>query len=199
MNEYMHTDTAEDLISTLELSCEFLTKSCLDDRYWKWFIYSVHAAVQSTAALSLAGGNGFLVQKPSVMKRMLEAHANDGEPVAPHMDNFSRLIEKTLIKQNLWCHAEPILDTGHIKALQTLDELLDEFTHFNVKSWAIEKLHILECTNKAIDFVHHYVCVTYAIIWHEESYQKRVVLAIGTLKSELEKLCIESCSKSMND
>jgi hypothetical protein len=189
MKEYLRTDTAEDLASSLELSREFLSKGSTDDRYWKWFISSVHSAAQSTAALSLEGGNGFLVQKQGVMQRMLNAHATDSPPVEPHMENFIRLIGKALIQQNLRGYAEPICDDGHVKALQSLDDLRDGFTHFNVKSWSIERLLILESAAKAIDFMHHYVCATPAILWHEESQHQRAIQAINTLKVELKALC----------
>lgn len=192
MNEYFRTDTAEDLVATLELACEFLGKSYSDERYWKWFITSIHSVAQSTAALALEGGNGFLVQKPGVMQRMLEAHANGTAPVAPHMDNFIRLIEKTLLKQNLRGSAEPLQDNGHIKSLQSLDELRDGFAHFNVKSWSIETLLILASASKALNFVEHYVCATPAILWHDEQHQGRPAVAIGSLKTELGKLCVKA-------
>jgi hypothetical protein len=190
MNEYVHTDTAEDLVLTLELACEFLAKTRTDDRYWKWFIYSLHSAVQSTAALSLESGNCLLVQKSGVMQRMLAAHEIGSDPVEPHMDNFSRLIEKVFIKHNLRGNTDPICDNGHIASLQSLNELRDEFVHFNVKSWAIETQFILQCTCKAIDFIHHYACSTPAIIWHEELHQQRADIAIDALKTELERLYV---------
>ena len=186
MNEYVRTDTTEDLLATLELSREFLAKAYSDDRYWKWFIYSIHSAAQSTAALALENGNGFLVQKPGVMLSMLEAYENGAPPVSPHMDNFSRLIERAFIKQNLRCSAEPLQDNGHTKALESLDELRDGFAHFNVKSWSIEILLILECASKVLGFVHHYACTTPAILWNDKQDQQRAALAIGSLKSELE-------------
>jgi len=192
MNEYFHTDTAEDLVATLELACEFLAKSYNDERYWKWFITSIHSVAQSAASLVLEDGNGFLVQKPGVMQRMLEAHANGTAPVAPHMDNFMRLIEKTLVKENLRGSVEPLQDGGHTKSLQSLDDLRDGFAHFNVKSWSIEILLILESAAKAVDFVEHYICTTSAILWHDEQHQGRAAIAIESLKTELEKLCVEA-------
>lgn len=186
---YVRTDTAEDLASTLEIAVEFLARSRADDRYWKWLVYAIHAAAQSTAALALEGGDGFLVQKPNVMKKMLAAHESDGAPVQPHMDNFLRLIEKSLVKGNLRPSAEPLFDELHIKSLRTLDDLRDEFIHFNVKSWSIEKLLIVECASKALEFVQHYTCITPAILWRDESHQRRINHATGALIQELQEVC----------
>ena len=182
MDEYIRTDTSEDLAATLELAVEFILRSAHDQRYWKWFIAAIHSAAQNTAALTLDGGNGFLAQKPRVMQRMLEAHAKGTEPVEPHMDNFSRLIEKCQLKENLRGNALPLNDCGHIKALRSLDELRDGFAHFNLKTWSIETLHVLDCTAKSLVFIEHYACNTPAILWHEEQHQLRVMSAIESLK-----------------
>lgn len=187
-NQYVRTNTAEDLVSTLELSFEFLLKSCNDGRYWKWFIYSIHSAAQSVSALSIDGGNGFLVQKPGVMQRMIAAFENDTPRVSPHMDNFSRLIEKALVKQNLRHDAEPLQDKGHTQALHSLDELRDEFMHFNVKSWSIEISLILDISSKTLDFIRHYACATPAILWHNDEHQRRAKLAITSLEDKLKSL-----------
>jgi hypothetical protein len=192
MDEYVRTDTAEDLAATLELAGEFISKSRDDQRYWKWLIAAMHSGVQSAASLALERGNGFLVQKPAVMQRMLDAHAKGTEPVTPHMDNFSRLIEKALLQQNLRCNAAPLKDCGHVNALRSLDELRDGFAHFNVKSWSIETMHILECATKALEFIDHYACITPAILWHDELHQSRVKQAICSLQKSVKDLCAEA-------
>lgn len=87
MQDYVRTNTAHDLVSTLELAHVFLQSAVQDDRYWKWTIFAFHSAAQSTAALALENGNGFLVQKPKTMERMLESHATGGPAVEPFMDN----------------------------------------------------------------------------------------------------------------
>jgi hypothetical protein len=196
MTEYLRTDTADDLVSTLEVAVEFLARARADDRYWKWLVLAIHAAAQSTSALALEGGSGFLVQKPSVMKRMLAAHESPSEPVEPHMDNFLRLIEKSLVKGNLRSNAEPLLDEGHLQSLRSLDELRDGLVHFNVKSWSIEKLLIVECASRALAFVLHYAYKTPAILWHDESHRNRIFHATGTLIHELKELGAQELSKA---
>jgi hypothetical protein len=72
--------------------------------------------------------------------------------------------------------------------LCSLDELRDGLVHFNVKSWSIEKLLIVECTSRALEFVQHYVCKTPAILWHDESHQYRTIQATEALIQELKEL-----------
>jgi hypothetical protein len=155
MQDYIRTDTAQDLVTTLELAQTFLERSFEDDRYWKWAILSFHSAAQSTAALALESGDGFLVQTPGTMQRMLEAHRTEAPAVAPFMDNFERLIAKSLRKEHLRAAASPLKEKGHVLALNSLDELRDEFIHFNVKSWSIERAHILACLGSALQYVGH--------------------------------------------
>lgn len=179
MQHYVRTDTAHDLVSTLELAHVFLQGALEDDRYWKWTIFAFHSAAQSTAALALENGNGFLVQKPKTMEMMLQSHAIGGAAVQPFMDNFERLISKSLNRSNLRAEAVPLEERGHVAALNSLDELRDEFAHFNVKSWSIERAHILECLRVALEYVRHYTCLTPAILWHEQLLQPRAETAIA--------------------
>lgn len=178
MQDYVRTDTAHDLVSTLELAPVFLQRAFEDDRYWKWTIFAFHSAAQSTAALALENGNRFLVQKPKTMERMLQAHAAGGPAVARFMDNFERLISKSLDRANLRAEAVPLEDHGHVAALNSLDELRDEFAHFNVKSWSIERAHILEYLRLALEYVRHYTCLMHAVLWHEELLQPRAEAAL---------------------
>lgn len=192
MSDYLRTDTAEDTAASLEVAVEFLDHAASDDRYWKWFIHAIHSSVQNTLALALDGGNGFLVQKPGVMKRMLKAHATGGAPVEPNMDNFLRLFDKALRPENLRAGAIPLTDNGHSEALRSLNDLRDGFAHFNVKSWSIEKLLIAERSRKVLDIVDHYVNKAPSIFWHEDSHHQRVSAATQTLISKLARLCNRS-------
>lgn len=189
MNHYFRTDTTQDLVETLELAHEFL-KQCEDDgRYWKWFIHAMHSATQSTAFLALENGNGFLVQKPRVAQDMLRAHTNNSSPVSPHMDNFIKLIRKSLDKLNLRGSAVPLEDDGHTAALESLDELRDEFTHFNVKSWSVEIMFILDLSSIAASYIEHYTVRTPAILWRDEAHQNIAATAVRDLHSLIAQRC----------
>lgn len=195
MSDFFRTDTAQDLVETLELAHEFLNQCDDDGRYWKWFIHAMHSAAQSTASLALENGNGFLVQKPGVAQSMLKAHTNNSSPVSPHMDNFLKLIRKSLDKVNLRGSAVPLKDTGHIAALDSLDELRDGFAHFNVKSWSIEIMLILERASMAATYIEHYTTGTAAILWRDEEQQKSAATSVGKLQILIAQQCTKYDAK----
>lgn len=191
MSEYLRTDTEEDTAASLEVAVEFLDRALIDDRYWKWFIYAIHSSVQNILALTLDGGNRFLVQKPKVMQRMLEAHRTGGPPVEPHMDNFLRLYDKALKPDNLRTSAIPLTENGHKDALSSLNDLRDDFIHFNVNSWSINKSLIIQSSRKSLEVIQHYGNQTPAILWHKETHYNRVSIATQRLVQKLEELCNE--------
>lgn len=92
-----------------------------------------------------------------------------------------KLPAKSLRKENLRAAASPLKERGHVVALNSLDELRDEFAHFNVKSWSIERAHILKCLGFALEYVRHYTCLTPAILWHDAALQQRAQAAIAAL------------------
>jgi hypothetical protein len=99
--KYIRTGTAEDAVSSLELAASFLESAVTDDRYWKWFVVATHGAVQGIFVLALKAGDGLLVQKPGVTKKMIAAYDADTDPPSPHMDNFFNLYKKLHKKENL--------------------------------------------------------------------------------------------------
>lgn len=113
---------------------------------------------------------------------MLGAYQAGAPAVDPFMDNFGRLISKSLNRGNLRAAAVPLDDAGHVAGLNSLDELRDGFAHFNVKTWAIERAHILECLRHTLEYVRHYTCLTPAILWHEATLQPRAQAAIAVLR-----------------
>lgn len=185
MNRWFHTDTGHDLVATLELTCEFLLQCETDERYWKWFVMALHSAAQNTASLALENGNGYLVQKPGTALRMQQAHACGGAPVEPHMDNFLKLIKRSLEKSNLRGAANPLPENGILAALKSVDDLRDGFAHFNVKSWAIEVSLILECAMAVAKYIDNYTVRTPAILWSDCVLQARAESAVTKLGSQL--------------
>ena len=138
---YLRTDTIDDAVSSFELALMFYERAQEDDRFWKWFVTAAHSGVQGTFALALQGTDGLQVQKPGVAKQTLAAFEAQATPPAPHMDNFQRLHRKLWQAGTLRPQANhPLPDcAAQEEAVAGLDELRDEFLHFNTKSWSVEK------------------------------------------------------------
>lgn len=186
-SEYVRTDTAEDAVSSLELAADFLKRAADDDRYWKWFVVALHAGIQSLFALTLEAGNGFLVQKPGVMRAMLAAHETGEEAPLPHMDNFLKLYKKVQRVENLRSsdclpvESSPARDRDH----KSLDDLRNNFLHFNTKSWSIELELILESARGCTEVAKFILSGSRAIFWPEEHHQQRAILALQSLHALL--------------
>lgn len=63
-DDYVRTDTIDDATSSFELAADFLMIAKCDDRYWKWFVISLHAGLQGTFALALDGAMAILCKSP---------------------------------------------------------------------------------------------------------------------------------------
>ena len=185
--EYIRTDAAEDAVSSLELAADFYDQAALDARYWKWFVVALHAGIQGTFALALEGGNGLLVQKPSVMAATLAAHDKGEVPPRPYMDNFQKLYKKLQRRENLRSsNSLPIPASSEQElALASLDEFRDEFLHFNTKSWSIERELIVLRARGSLEVASFLVSRSGAIFWHELNHEERAKSAINRLYKSL--------------
>lgn len=185
---YVRTDTAEDAVASLELAADFFCRAAHDARYWKWYVVAVHAGVQGVFALALEGGNGLLVQKPGVSERTLAAHDAGTTPPPPHMDNFLRLYKKLQEPGNLrTTSARPLPASEKSElALSGLDALRDEFLHFNVKSWSIERVLIIARSLGSLQVARFVVEESGAILWHEQNHFSRCSSAISRLLEQLQ-------------
>ncbi len=71
------------------------------------------------------------------------------------------------------------------RAIESLDELRDDFLHFNVKGWSIDTALIceraLECLNVAMFLVDQ----ASAILWHDEAHAVRAKVALTRLRQQL--------------
>jgi hypothetical protein len=181
---YIRTGTAEDAVSSLELAASFLEFAVTDDRYWKWFVVATHSAVQGIFVLALKAGDGLLVQKPGVTKKMIAAYDADTDLPSPHMDNFVNLYKKLHKKENLRSSDSiPVQPSEvHEQAVKSLDELRDEFLHFNAKSWSIERELIFVSARGCLELMDFIISKSSTIIWYEQDQKERVHVALERLQ-----------------
>lgn len=186
--EYWRTDTEHDAAYSLVAASDFLALVDAKPHYWRWFVLAVHSAVQGSLALALTNGNLFHVQKPGVTSSMLAALASGSQGLDfpnPHMDNFLRLYAKAKQVQHLRSGAEPLpADERHEKALVSLDEMRDEFIHFNSKSWSVEIAYMTETAVVACEVI-EYVFGSGAVLWHSDESKQEAARALQSLKQAL--------------
>jgi hypothetical protein len=185
--DYVRTDTAEDAVSSFEVASDFYAQALADDRYWKWFVVAVHAGVQGTFALALDGGNGLLVQKPGVAKATLAAYEQGSEVPESHMDNFMRLYRKLHAKENLRsASAQPLPESPQNElALERLNDLRDNFIHFNTKSWSVERALIETRVRGSLKVAQFVLFESEAVPWYEDDLKERAHVALKRLSEQL--------------
>ncbi|MBF7728756.1 hypothetical protein [Pseudomonas sp. N040] len=187
-SEYFRTDTEHDAAFSLVAASDFLALADKKPHYWRWVVLAVHSAVQGSLALALTNGNILHVQKPSVLSRLLAALESKGQNLNfpnPHMDNFLRLYAKAKQVDFLRSGATPLpADERHERALMSLDEMRDEFAHFNSKSWSIEIAHIAETVAVACEVIEH-VFRSGAALWHSDELEAEASRALESLKAAL--------------
>lgn len=181
----IEVSTATDAADSVETAYSFLKLAKNDHRYWKWFVFAVHATIQGTFTLLLDNGNDFLVQKTKTMEKMLKAHASGGQPVPQKMDYFMELYSKILRKENLRSDTVPPPDERHREALFSLNEIRNEFAHFNAKTWYIESQLLTQRAATSLDILAFFLNQPQAILWHDEHAQHRVMVGVTALLEAL--------------
>jgi hypothetical protein len=175
----------------LELATLFYERAQHDDRHWKWFVLALHSGVQGCFALALDRGNGLLVQKPGVTAKTLAALEAQEVPPEPHMDNFLRLYKKLQAEGNLRSRdALPLPESeAQASGMASLDELRDNFLHFNTKSWSISR-ELLEGAARECVVVAKFVLLkSRAVLYYDEAQESRARSAIESL---VQRLCVDA-------
>jgi hypothetical protein len=181
----IEVSTAADTADSVETAFSFLRLAKNDHRYWKWFVFAVHATIQNTFTLLLENGNGYLVQKTETMKKMLKADASGGQPVKQSMDYFMELYSKVLRKENLRSDTVPPPDERHREALFSMNEIRNDFAHFNAKTWYIESHLLTQRAATSLDIVTFFLAQPQSILWHDAHLKHRVVVGVNTLSMAL--------------
>jgi hypothetical protein len=187
-DEYIRTDTEEEATASFELAKDFLILAKNDDRYWKWFILALHSGIQNCLSLMLENGNGILVQKPGVTKRILEGLEKGSYQHEQHMDNFLRLFEKVKNQENLRFTLSTALSVTdeETEAVKWLDNFRDDFIHFNVKSWYIEKSRVICQSTIVARVASRLINDCNSILWHSDKNPSRIQSAISALEQQIQ-------------
>jgi len=126
------------------------------------------------------------------MKRIIESRGDNAQIVERYMDKFTNLVEKTGRNEMLRQGAVPLEDNGHVSAMRVLNDIREDFVHFNINSWMIGIQNLLKLAQHGVEYICHYARDTPAILWHEESCQKRANAAIVALRDKLAVLSVSN-------
>lgn len=153
---WLRIDEREDVIASLKMYIDAISKVRSDIIYWKWAIISLHSAVQSLMAFHLSFGNNLLVMSQQDAKAWLEAHETGAPYPETEMDSFLSLYKKIKKHEILGFKFTPTGQQG--SSIKRLNYFRNEFVHFMPKGWSIEmsgmpnicldNLHIMKSLNE---------------------------------------------------
>lgn len=183
---YFRTDTQHDAVQSLLAAAHFLRLADEQPHYWKWFVAAVHSALQGAFAAALKKGDALAVQKPSVAQKMLAHFQGNGNFPEPHMDNFTRLFLKVQDAANLRPGVAPYRPSDEVsRAVEILNEMRDDFIHFNSKSWSIEIQYITENALLVCDVVLHLLVGSGSVLWYEDHLKTLAADGLKELEQRL--------------
>ncbi|MBL1419552.1 MAG: hypothetical protein COC24_003485 [Alphaproteobacteria bacterium] len=143
-NEYLSTDTGNDVICSLELVLESLIKVENNPNHWKWVVIALHCAIQGTMVLHLTGtvfGGAYTQDSIKRFIKWSDSH-RIGEKAELHLmlanpfKLFKRLSDET--RSSISEGGIIVTTEKQHLSFKWLDELRDGFTHFKDTSWSIE-------------------------------------------------------------
>jgi hypothetical protein len=183
---YWTIDAEFDAVQSIAATADFLALVDHKPHYWKWSVLGIHSAIQGALVLALNNENSVLVQKPGVARKMLAAYEGDQDFPSPYMDSFLGLYRKARIRENLRVGVDPLPDDlKQERAMKALDELRDEFTHFNHKTWSIERVILVQCPLACCAVLRH-LLECGAIRWYRQSSPKRALSSLVKIERILQ-------------
>jgi hypothetical protein len=156
MEKWHRTGLFEDAVISLKRCEEETQRFRSDPDALKWMVISLHSSVQGFIALVLSQGNGLQLMRKSAMVKWLEAHKNGHNyPDDTRMDTFLNLYSKIKKEECMqgMSGVVPFKSDGHNKAMKYLNELRNQFIHFNIDGWSINTGDLAWVIAKSMDVV----------------------------------------------
>ncbi|MEW8684574.1 MAG: hypothetical protein AB2556_02080 [Candidatus Thiodiazotropha sp.] len=170
MSEWMRTDEREDVLSSLKMFNDSMTKAVYEEAYWKWSVISLHSSLQSLMAFHLGFGNDLLVMRQEDAEAWLEAHENETDYPEVKMDGFLNLYKKIKKHEILGYKFSPQGQEG--KSVKRINTLRNEFIHFMPKGWSIEVAYMIEVFTDCLNVIER-LGSELAMRWEDEE-QKNI-------------------------
>lgn len=154
--DYYRVSKIDDLIESVSEATSQVLRMIDRDLTPKWALIAMHASVQGAMVLALDQGNGLASMKAGHAKKWLEAYeSNVGAPYPEtQLDYFLSLYEKIKDEEYMSNYgAVPFTPTDHDSCVKELNNLRNNFIHFQAGAWSIEKLLVQKCLLGAVDVI----------------------------------------------
>lgn len=141
MAKWIRTDERNELISSLKMVCESVSKVDHDIEYWKWAVIALHNSLQGSMVMSLRAGNDFRIMPEKLAEKCLKAYRENRPWPKVKMDNFPNLYKKVKSIEHmhfLTCSRELPEDQERDRAVEKILELRNIFMHFMPQGWSLE-------------------------------------------------------------
>jgi hypothetical protein len=188
--KYLRTDEAEEAVSSLAATADFLTQVETDRYRWKWVILALHSAAQGFMVLALRGGNGLSALRDDVAEAWLDAYQNDKPYPEEKLDSFLGLYKK--VKSNrakIFGDSQPYAPSGtEGRSIKKLNSLRDEFIHFTPKGWSLELSGLPRICAESLNMIEFLYRESGNIFFHDEAHYERANSAISDIRSALGKV-----------
>lgn len=151
LDEYIHFDEREDVLSSLELLAVILPLVGERPQLWKWVIVAAQSALQGAMVCALVDSTGTSVLTRKSAKSMLkymQDHRNATAYPREELERFEPLLVKCESALGL------VIDPKEREDIVRLhSHFRNSFIHFTPKGWGIEKTGLPRIIGAAINMV----------------------------------------------
>lgn len=140
MCDYLSFDRLSDAQASIDEFCYCLERVPNDEKAWKYAIISMHNALQGYICISLRNGNSFQTWNEAHLKKWYVAYKNNRKLPNTKLDYFIELFDKAFID----------VTTLNRKNIEWLNEIRNDFIHFNAYSFSVPRDSAILCCREAM-------------------------------------------------
>lgn len=172
------------------MACRMAECAVSDIQAWRWFVISLHNALQGFMVLSLRHGNGLLALTDDCYAAWMDAYNNDKPYPQEKLDSYLCLYKKVK-------HTESGTIGGNVRfvpkgsqglSIRRLNRLRNEFIHFTPKSWSLDVGGIPRIGLDCASLISFLGWETQNIFWHQSEIKEQVMKSHLEMCASLEKI-----------
>jgi len=196
MDKSVDIDEITDLLVSLEFCAFSLTQLHKSELAWKWVIISLHSALQGAMVCHLSG-RLLIGSKDKTtarkLRKLYEKYARNEpaelppyhQPMAPAKILFERMINSNERVEDTLGGVISVTKTQE-RAFETLNELRNEFIHFDTKLYCIGIPFMKNATMGSLDILSAIIDDGHIFTQAKEYEAEKIRTAVANVKSILE-------------